>query len=221
MSQHPNGAERSYMVTIAEPANSDGALIFTFVPSRRKDLEGNRKIDRVPQYIVRAHQESDEWKLDWSQASDDPGLARQEIETEIHSRLQERSNWVNRVSKLVQEVEQWARDLGWSSRRVEKRLEDSRVGNHRLPALLLQEDTCRVLLEPVGRSTPGAEGVVDLYLMPAYDDIASLYYYGNQWNLHYMFAGTPTVATIRDAESVPLSKAVLERVLSEMRQNVA
>ena len=220
MSEHPNGTERSYMVTIAEPANSDGAIVFTFVPSRRKELQAGRQLDRVAQYIVHARQKPDGWKLEWSQASDDPGSARPDIEGEVQARLQERSAWENRVSTLVQNVEQWARELGWSSRRVEKKLEDSRIGNHRLPALLLQEDTCRVLLEPVGRSTPGAEGVVDLYLIPAYDDIASLYYYGNQWNLHYMFAGTSSVATIRDAEPVPLSKDALERVLSEMRQNV-
>jgi hypothetical protein len=27
-----------------------------------------------------------------------------------------------------------------------------------------KHDTCRIMLEPVGRSAPGAEGVVDLYL---------------------------------------------------------
>ena len=35
-----------------------------------------------------------------------------------------------------------------------------------------------ILLEPVA---PGTEGVVDLYLMPGYDDIASLYHYSNRW----------------------------------------
>jgi hypothetical protein len=85
----------------------------------------------------------------------------------------------------------------------------------------MQEDTGRVLLEPVGRSAPGAEGVVDLYLMPAYDDIASLYYCGDRWNLHYMFPGTKPVATVREAEALPLSKEALEKVLAEMRQNAA
>jgi len=63
--------------------------------------------------------------------------------------------------------------------------------------------------------------VVDLYLMPAYDDIASLYYYGNQWNLHYMFAGAKPVATVREAEAMPLSKETLEKVLAGMRENAA
>ncbi len=57
--------------------------------------------------------------------------------------------------------------------------------------------------------------MVDLYLMPAYDDIASLYYYGHRWNLHYMFHGDKPVSSIREAEAMPLSKEALQRVLAE------
>ena len=82
--------------------------------------------------------------------------------------------WISRVNLLVDEVERWARDEGWSTRRIEKRLEDAWIGPHRVPALLMQEELCRGLLEPLGLSAHGSEGVVDLYLMPAYDDIAEL-----------------------------------------------
>ena len=74
-------------------------------------------------------------------------------------------------------------------------------------------------MEPIGRSAPGAEGVVDLYLMPAYDDIASLLFYDGAWNLHYMFPGDPTAATIDGATAKPLSKDVLQVVLEEMIKN--
>jgi hypothetical protein len=63
--------------------------------------------------------------------------------------------------------------------------------------------------------------VVDLYLMPAYDDIASVYYYGSQWNLHYLFPGTKPAATVRAAEARPLSKESLGEVLALMRQHAA
>ncbi|HZK82437.1 MAG TPA: hypothetical protein VFC46_15250, partial [Humisphaera sp.] len=152
---------------------------------------------------------------------DDPGAAREEMQTEIAVRMRDRAIWIDRVTVLVGQVEQWARELGWSSRRVGKQLDDAWIGKHGVPALLMQEDTCRILLEPVGRSTPGTEGVVDLYLMPAYDDIASLYYYGDQWNLHYMFPGAKPVATVREAEAVPLSKQTFERVLAELRKHAA
>ena len=144
------------------------------------------------------------------------------MEAEIAVRMKDRETWIDRVTSLVGQVEQWGREMGWSTRRVEKSLDDAWIGKHRVPALLMQQDTCRALLEPIGRSTPGAAGVVDLYLMPAYDDIASLYYYGNRWNLHYnTFRGANAVVPVPQAEARPLSKETLEKVLAEMRDHAA
>lgn len=132
-----------------------------------------------------------------------------------------RDAWLARLGGLIDSVENWVRDAGWSTRRIEKLMHDSEIGKFPAPALLLQEGTTRVLLEPVARSAPGAEGVVDLYLMPAYDDIASLYFCDGRWQLHYMFPGTPAVATIGDTDSKTLSKETLFGVLDEMRKNAA
>ena len=58
--------------------------------------------------------------------------------------------------------------------------------------------------------------------MPAYDDIASLYYYDNRWNLHYnMDRGSYGAVSKPTAEAIPLTKETLEKVLAEMRQNAA
>lgn len=130
-----------------------------------------------------------------------------------------RSEWLHRLSVLIENVQNWAEAIGWTTRKIEVMLSDSQLGKYKAPALLLQEDNIRVLLEPIARSAPGAEGVVDLYLMPAYDDIASLYLYDNAWHVHYMLPGTPTVATIRDAEAKPLSSDVLRDVLEAMKEN--
>ncbi len=213
-------AEKSrYMVSIYEPEKSSGVLVFTFVPRGVQDERGIRR--RASQFVVQVSDGGGELSFDWSATPDDPGAAREEIQTEIAARMKDRSIWIDRVTALVHQVERWAREMNWSTRRVEKTLDDAWIGKHQVPALLMQEDTCRVLLEPVGRSAPGAEGVVDLYLMPAYDDIATLYYYGDRWNLHYAFSGTKPVAAVREAEAMPLSREALGKVLSEMRQNAA
>jgi hypothetical protein len=212
--------KQRYMVSVYEPEQAGGALIFTFVPKGLPQERGDGGTPkRVPQFVVAVRQDAIGLTFDWSGTPDDPGTAREEIQTDIAARMEDRSIWIDRINSLVGQVEQWAREMNWSTRRVEKKLDDARIGNHRVPSLLMQEDTCRVLLEPVGRSAPGAAGVVDLYLMPAYDDIASLYYYSNQWNLHYMFPGTRSVATVREAEAMPLSKETLQKVLAELRQN--
>ncbi len=159
--------------------------------------------------------------FDWSVTPDDPGTAREEIEAEIADRMEDRSIWIERVTALVDQVERWAREMDWSTRRVEKKLDDAWIGKLQVPALLMQEETCRVLLEPVGRSAPGAEGVVDLYLMPANDDIANLYFYSNQSNLQYVPAGSMSVGAAHAVAVMPLSKETLRKVLVEMRQNAA
>jgi hypothetical protein len=128
-----------------------------------------------------------------------------------------RNEWLARLSELVQCVEGWGQELDWSARRIEKKMHDSQLGTYKAPALLLQKETCRVLLDPISRSAPGAEGVVDLYLMPAYDDIASLYFSDGSWQLHYMFAAAPISAANRIADLQPLSKETLRAVLEEMR----
>ncbi len=211
-----------YMVSVYEVEGAPGSLIFTLVPKglqQARGADGHTK--RLPQYIVMAREDGGAVAFDWGGTQDAPGDAQQEIEQEVLERMNARREWVSRVSELVDLVEQWARDLGWATRRITKRLDDPYVGKHEVPALLMQEDTTRVLLEPVGRSAAGVEGVVDLYLMPAYDDIASLYYSGGAWSLHYLFTGAPSVARMRDAPAKPLSKESLQKVLAEMKQHAA
>ena len=221
MSEQTANKQR-YMVSIYEPEGASGELVFTFVPKGLQQERGpNGAPKRVPQFIVAARREGNRTAFDWSGTPDDPKSDKEEMQKEAEERIRARVRWVDSVKALVDQVETWAKEMNWSTRRVGKKLDDPWIGKHRVPALLMQEDTCRILLEPVGRSAPGAEGVVDLYLMPAYDDIATLYYDGTRWSLHYLFPGTKAAATVREAESMPLSKEALEKVLAEMRQDAA
>ena len=123
-------------------------------------------------------------------------------------------------SPLINDVETWVKALDLSKRMIEKPMEDSQIGRYKAPSLIMQEGTDRVLLEPIARSAPGAEGVVDLYLMPAYDDIASLYFNDGRWILHYIFSA-PAAAEPREAPAKPLSKETLQEVLAEMKEHAA
>ncbi len=230
MSEQSDNAR--FTVSVYEPEGVEGVHIFTFVPNppqeNRVPNGSARPTPRyqgsmgVPHYVVAVRQQTDRLAFDWSASGPNISEAdREEMQAEVSARMKDRAAWIDRVTSLVGQVEQWAREMGWSTRRVAKKLEDARIGMHRVPALLMQEDTCRFLLEPVGRSTHGAEGVVDLYLMPAYDDIASLYFYGNRWHLHYPFPGDKPASTVREAQAMPLSKETLAKVIAEMRQNAA
>lgn len=214
--------EQKYLVNSYEPAAAPGTVIFTFVPRGRQHERGQGGIPRrVPQFTVSVRHGLNGLEFDWTGTPDQPGSTGEEIQREIGIRMQERATWMTRVNELVGNVERWARELGWSTKRIEKKLDDARVGMHRVPALLMQEDTCRIILEPVGLSVPGAEGLVDLYLLPGYDDIASLYFYDGRWNIHYIFPNQKGVATPRDAAALHLEKSSLEQVLAELKQNAA
>ena len=210
-----------FFVNISESASTPGAFVFSFVPKGLQQVRDPRGApSRVPRFVASVHrQNTGELIFDWGGSQDDPGPDREFMQAEIVDRLRDREAWINRVTQLVDQVERWAQDLGWATRRVDKRLDDSRIGRHHVPALLMQEGTSRVMLEPVGSSSPGTEGVVDLYLMPAYDDIATFYYYDDHWNLQHRVAAD--VANTRDGKGLPLSKDVLERTLADLRQHAA
>lgn len=127
-----------------------------------------------------------------------------------------RDEWLKVLADLRAKVKKWAEELNWSTRSIAKKMNDTRLGQYEAPALLMQKDTVRVLLDPIARFAPGADGVVDLYLMPAYDDIASLYLVGGEWQLHYVFPGTSTVPAIRQSEPCVLSRDAIRKVLNEM-----
>jgi hypothetical protein len=175
----------------------------------------NGEPPQIPRYIVVVRPEGDGVAFDW--IATQPGEFRTVMEAEAKTRWRERAAWIEHINSLVAQVDQWAREMDWSTRRVDKKLDDTRIGKHQVTALLMQADTCRILLEPIGSSAPDVEGVADLYLMPAYDDIARLSFYGGQWHLHYTFQSQDPIRT----EGAALSKELLGRVLTEMKANAA
>src|SRR3954453_10466671 len=124
-----------------------------------------------------------------------------------------RDEWLKTLDELMTKVKSWAEGSDWKTRVIEKSMNDSVLGHYKAPAMLMQRETVKVILDPVGRFAPGTDGVVDLYLLPAYDDIASLYYVDGEWKLHYAFRTTTGVAGIKQAESMPLDETSLNRVL--------
>lgn len=159
--------------------------------------------------------------VNWETPPSDDKKTLNKFEIDARKRVVDMHAWLERVNRLINSVRTWAEETDWAAKIVQKPMEDSEIGHYTAPALLLQKDTTRVLLEPVARSAPGAEGVVDLYLMPAYDDIASLYYHGNKWHLHYAAEGAPVVGDTRNTRSKPLSKDSLRQVLEEMKSHAA
>ena len=81
------------------------------------------------------------------------------------------AHWQDRLKILVHGVKEWVERAGWRTRTIEKPINDRELGKHTVPVLLMEKDMVEVALNPVSPLVPGAEGAVDLYLVPAYDDM--------------------------------------------------
>jgi hypothetical protein len=82
-----------------------------------------------------------------------------------------RDEWIAAVQQLIQEVESWAQKQGWAVRREPKKVEEFRIGTYEVPQLLIQLPAGRFLLDPVARFVTGADGLIDLYVLPSYDAV--------------------------------------------------
>jgi hypothetical protein len=132
------------------------------------------------------------------------------------------AHWQDRLKDLVHEVKAWVEKAGWRTRTIEKPINERKLGSYTVPVLLMEKDTVEVALNPVSPLVPGAEGAVDLYLVPAYDDIASLYFEGGRWVIHYTFPADPTETyPATEAEGLLLSEETIIRVLSAIVSHAA
>jgi hypothetical protein len=208
-------AQSRYMVWVHDEPNEPGVLRFIFTPKGLQQARTPGEPPKpVPQYVVSVQGHGEESEFTWIKPP-----PRESMKAEMVEIVTDRAAWIQRVSDLVESVEGWAKDLGWSTKRIDKKIEDTRLGNHKAAGLVMQEDAVRVLLEPISAFAPGSDGLVDLYLMPGYDDIASLYHREDGWHVHYVFPTQKAGAGMKEGESRPLSKKTLSVVLDELKKH--
>jgi hypothetical protein len=97
---------------------------------------------------------------------------------------QVRDVWIDAVTRLIGDAEQWSLKQDWSIRRVMKTIQEDRLGSYEVPQLLIQSTAGRLLLDPVACYIAGATGLVDLFLMPSYDSVTITRYDDGGWHLH-------------------------------------
>jgi hypothetical protein len=128
-----------------------------------------------------------------------------------------KKDWLGHLERLVQDVKSWAEAAGWRTRRITKTVNERQLGKYEVPVLLMEKDTVVVVLNPVARLVPEANGAVDLYLSPAYDDIASLYFEGDHWVVHYSEPPNPfATESMVEITPRPYSEATIRAILDGM-----
>jgi hypothetical protein len=126
-----------------------------------------------------------------------------------------RAEWLERLNALASQVKVWAEKSGWRTRVVSKPTWDPMLGRYEVPLLLMERDGVEVALNPVSRFVPDADGAVDLYVVPAYDVVASLYFLDGEWALYYDLREAGADGSLQ-AVTMPLSETTILRVLDEM-----
>ena len=129
-----------------------------------------------------------------------------------------RAEWLGRLNDLATQVKGWAETSGWRTRTVSKPTRDAGLGRYEVPLLLMERDGVEVALNPVSRFVTGTEGAVDLYVVPAYEEVAGLYFVDGRWTLHYIsgWDRENREAGVREPEALPLSEGTILWVLDDL-----
>lgn len=90
--------------------------------------------------------------------------------------------WLETVTRLLDDVEHWCRQAGWEVDRSVKRLHESKLGEYEAPVLKVRSPAGILYVEPVARHVVDADGLVDLYAWPSLRRLV-LVRKGQRWTL--------------------------------------
>lgn len=126
-------------------------------------------------------------------------------------------DWLDLLKGLVENVKAWAEAAGWGTRLTSRDVNEKGGVRYEVPILVLNRGEAEVSLVPVARKVPSADGLVNFYVMPDFNDVASLYREDGQWFFHYAFHPDPmeTISEI-ETERFPLDEASFDRVLKDV-----
>jgi hypothetical protein len=120
------------------------------------------------------------------------------------------SEWISAVAGVTRQIEQWSADRGWPTRRQEKQLTETLLGQYSLPQLYLHADGNLYILDPLARFVPGALGAFDLSIQPSFY-VTSLYrHFDGTWYVHLNVGQGVNGAENESLTSESFAKAVHE-----------
>ena len=95
-----------------------------------------------------------------------------------------RLEWMQAIATIEKEAEQWSAEIGWRTRRVNKRMSESLIGTYESEQLLIFAEPNLYVLDPVARFIPGGQGSFDLAIQPSYYTTSLYRDDGGKWFVH-------------------------------------
>lgn len=94
------------------------------------------------------------------------------------------TSFAKNAEDVVRQFEEVVAKMDHLCRRDEKRMRDETGSVYSVQSLTIFMGSMRLLLDPTGYDLPGCNGAIDLYLLPPYDPVATLYLENGKWFLH-------------------------------------
>lgn len=94
-----------------------------------------------------------------------------------------------------------------------KPVRDGVLGRFEIPLLLMVRNAVQVALSPITRFAPNSQGGVDLYVVPAYDQVATLTLEDDHWFIYYAFVRPTDENRNPEIDRIVISEETLIRVM--------
>jgi hypothetical protein len=122
------------------------------------------------------------------------------------------ADWEEAANGLIKQVEGWAANLQWPTRRVGKKLNEMLIGEYHLDQLYLHVEGNLYILDPLARFIPGGQGAFDLSIQLSFY-VTSIY--RNIDGMWYVHLGIGQ--KVQGAKKEPLTQESFQRAVVELR----
>jgi len=123
------------------------------------------------------------------------------------------SEWLPQARNLINQIEEWAKEFGWTTRRQAKTMTELLLAKYELDQLYMFADGNLYILDPLARFIPGGLGAFDLSIQPSFY-ITSIYRHADGIWYVRLDLGQDGV---RGSEPEPVSANSLRRAIIELR----
>ena len=91
--------------------------------------------------------------------------------------------WIDAANRMLDEACAWAKARQWPTQFFPRQISEDFIGTYELRKLVFAVQGSQLVLNPVGRFAPGADGMFDLAVLPVYESVMILRQLG-QWHIH-------------------------------------
>jgi len=129
-------------------------------------------------------------------------------------------DWQQILNDLFSKIRVWVSNRDCAVKLIDKTYEVNGSGRTTIPALLIQEEALKMIVDPIDWDPVKSESIVDLYIMPQYEDGARFFYGQNEWRLYWV---DPEILYPRELQrtdgSTNLDSQNFNRLLDGLKQN--